>query len=389
MRQTSTSDYLAAFMAALADDPATIGGSFWVLDDATPALPDLLGEVGARYEVAVPRVRVPVCLVRHLPSALSHVDPETLSFLASDRYPTATAEEVASRAGLTMPDLGAALGRWADHLAAQRFGKGAGRQRRAYVDIAGVTTFHYGDQRAASILLPGLPLNADSWIPVVDRVPGLRSVDLPGLGASRGDIRRDPGGWLDALTSGGGVRLVGHSIGAEYALRAAVAHPQRVEELVLVAPYFLQDPPGAIARHPKAVGASLRRIRPARLSKTLTGEGHHAASVASAVEDLRRGSVARHTATLFARAATAEHRARVRELFAKWQGPVHVIVGSDDPLSDAGAELAGGCAHARVTVIDGAGHHPHLTHPEQLADLLDTSANMPVEEVFGLPDRRA
>lgn len=49
--------------------------------------------------------------------ALSGVEPETLSFLSADRYPTDAANALAEHHGLALPDTIPALKRWADYLA--------------------------------------------------------------------------------------------------------------------------------------------------------------------------------------------------------------------------------------------------------------------------------
>ena len=113
-----TVDYLATFMALLPTLEETAGRSYWVLDDATPALPALLRLIGDDHGVKVPRLRVPAGLLRRLPSALTRADPETLSFLSADRYPTGPAEAIARQHGLTHPDVGESLRRWSQYLAA-------------------------------------------------------------------------------------------------------------------------------------------------------------------------------------------------------------------------------------------------------------------------------
>ncbi|MBO2453406.1 SDR family oxidoreductase [Actinomadura barringtoniae] len=118
-----TVDYLARFMTLLPLDEATAGNSYWVLDDATPPLPELLALIARHYGVKVPRLRVPVPVLRRLPRWLTKADPETLTFLSSDRYPTGPANAFAARHGLAMPDVETSLLRWADHMAAHRFGE--------------------------------------------------------------------------------------------------------------------------------------------------------------------------------------------------------------------------------------------------------------------------
>ncbi len=91
-------DYLASFMALIPTVPEADGQSYWVLDDDTPGLPDLLTAIGRHYQVRVPGLRIPVKLVKLLPATLTKADPETLSFMSTDRYPTESARVLAERA---------------------------------------------------------------------------------------------------------------------------------------------------------------------------------------------------------------------------------------------------------------------------------------------------
>lgn len=121
-----TVDYLAAFMTAAATAPEAVDQAYWVLDDQTPSLAELLAHVGRHLGVRVPRLRIPVTVIKRLPQWLTKIDPETMSFLSEDRYPTASAVDFAARHGLSMPDVMVSVERWADYLVAQRFGeKGA------------------------------------------------------------------------------------------------------------------------------------------------------------------------------------------------------------------------------------------------------------------------
>lgn len=110
-------DHLARFMALLPTVEEAAGESYWVLDDDTPALPDLLRVIGEHHAVRVPRLRIPVGVVKALPVALTRADPETLSFLSTDRYPTGPANDLARAHGLTQPDVVNSLLRWSEHLA--------------------------------------------------------------------------------------------------------------------------------------------------------------------------------------------------------------------------------------------------------------------------------
>ena len=362
-------DHLARFMTLLPLDQATERAAYWVLDDETPALPDLLALVGRHYQVKVPRTRIPVPLVRRLPRWLTKADPETLTFLSSDRYPTESAIEFADRHSLPLPDGVTSLLRWADHLAAHRFGDAPGGRRR-FTAPADVRTFELGDPDAPTVVFPGLPVNADTWAPVRAALGSARVVDLPGLGAS-GGARGDWRTWSTALIAETGARhLVGHSIGAAAALEAAGARPDLVEHLTLVAPFFLQARGGFMSRWTALTRSYLRRVRPEALSKRLTGDAAHAQALASSTADLRRDDVASRAARLLADASDEQWRTELRVAVRQYPGPVHVIVGADDPLTPEARTLLDSLPQVTVTVIAGAGHHPQLTHPGELADAI-------------------
>ncbi|HEU5029469.1 MAG TPA: alpha/beta fold hydrolase [Spirillospora sp.] len=363
-------DYLARFMTLLPEDEATEGTAYWLLDDGTPALPDLLALAAEHYRVKAPRARIPVALVKRLPQRLTKADPETLTFLSEDRYPTASASAFAARHGLVMPDTATTIRRWADHLAAHRFGEaktdGGGRR---FTAPAGVRTFEIGEPDAPTVVLPGLPVNADTWAEVVAALGRARAVDLPGLGMSAGR-RDDWPSWLSALVTGAGAgarHLVGHSIGAAAAVEAAAAHPGAVERLTLVSPFFLQARPARLARRASLTRQYLRRVSSETLAMRLTGTAAHAAALESSAADLRRGTVAATAARLLAATADPRWRDELRAGLRRHAGPVHVIVGSDDPPTPEGRALLDALPQVTVTVIAGAGHHPHLTHPEEVA----------------------
>jgi nucleoside-diphosphate-sugar epimerase len=112
-----TVDHLAAVTALVPTRDDTAGRSYWVLDDRTPPLPDLLRLIGSAHGVKVPRLRVPVALLKRLPASVTRADPETLGFLSSDRYPVGPADALAARHGLAHPDVEESLLRWSRYLA--------------------------------------------------------------------------------------------------------------------------------------------------------------------------------------------------------------------------------------------------------------------------------
>lgn len=372
-----TVDYLASFMALVPTVSEAAGRSYWVLDDDTPGLHDLLRVVGRHYQVTVPRLRLPVGLVRRLPRRVTKADPETLSFMSTDRYPTESARTLAAGHGLQQPETLPSILRWADHLAAHRFGQvPAAGPARGFSSYAGIHTFGIGDPAARTLVLPPIPVNADTW---ANAAAGMseptRVLDLPGLGMSAGDEQQWPA-WLAEMADGReGLHLVGHSIGAAVAVEFASAHPEQVGRLTLVAPAFLQPPPAMRQRFAPLTTAYLRRVTAPSLSRTLLGSDEFVAALETSVTDLHRRGVARRVARLLSKSARKRSRERLRQGLLDYPGEVHVVVGERDPLSrEALAELAALGDRLRVTTIRGAGHYPQLSHRTGLIEAIESTA---------------
>ncbi|SCF72497.1 Nucleoside-diphosphate-sugar epimerase [Streptomyces sp. MnatMP-M27] len=351
-----TVDYFARFLAEVPTSPA--GEHYWVLDDTTPLLPELIRAIADHTGVRAPRRTVPAGLLRRLPRKLTGADPETLSFLSADRYPTATARAFAASAGLEMPPAIDALRTWADDLVAARFGAASPwPSSYGFRTVAGSRTWVTGERhRPDYVLLHGLPMNADLWAPLAARLPGpVLAPDLPGLGRSA-TAAQPMNAWLADLLNPARTRpvLVAHSLACGPALRFAVDHPDRVSGLVLVSPAFLQAPVRRLARSGLAA-PMMRRMSATRLARTLgIPEG---AEVESAAADLRRPGVARRVAA--AVRTDLAQRPHSRALLDRVSVPVQIVVGSADPLVEA--------VDHPVTEIAGAGHYPQLTHPSQVA----------------------
>ena len=111
-----TVDYLAKFMVLLPTRADTTGQAYWVLDEKTPALPELLALIGRHHGVKVPRLRIPVRVLKALPARITRTDPETLSFLSSDRYPTGPAQAIALQHDLAHRDVDVVLRLWSTYL---------------------------------------------------------------------------------------------------------------------------------------------------------------------------------------------------------------------------------------------------------------------------------
>lgn len=351
-------DYFVQFLASLPERRESANGTYWLLDDATPTLPRLVALLAEHMGVRAPRRFVPVGVVKRLPRAVTKADPETLSFLSTDRYDTASARSLAESFGLEMPPVREALRAWADDLVATRFGRvRAPRSAYGFQQVGTDRTWVVGErERPEYVFLHGLPVNADSWSPVADRVDApFLAADLPGFGRSA-PARQSHDAWLAALLAPvrGRPVLVAHSYSCGPALRFALRHPERVGALVLVSPAFLQPASSWLTRSPLAVPA-LRGMTAERLAGSLgvPHDGH----LDGPVDDLRRaGAALRVVAAL--RSAYGQ-RAALRSALGRVTSTVELVIGSRDQLEEP--------SHLPVTEIASAGHYPQLTHPEDVA----------------------
>ena len=193
-------------------------------------------------------------------------------------------------------------------------------------------------------------------------------VDLPGFGA----LRRQAGGfalaeaaaWLLAWMEAVNLRqahLVGHSMGGYIAIRLAVAHPQVVRRLILVAAAGV--PSGrSLVRHLIPLARALRHARPGFLPVL-------------AYDALRAGAP-----TLW-RASRQLLAQDVRERLASIAAPTLLVWGENDALIHPalGHVLREEIPDSRLVILPGAGHVPMFDRPAEFnAVMLRFLAGEPV-----------
>ncbi|CAN5821820.1 MAG: alpha/beta fold hydrolase [Ilumatobacteraceae bacterium] len=194
------------------------------------------------------------------------------------------------------------------------------------------------------------------------------------LGHARSDSPEDPASYavaasLDAMT---GILdaervddavLVGHSLGGYLSLELALAHPQRVRGLVLVdtGPGYRSEP-GRDQWNEMAEG----------FARTLDDDGLAGLARISGSAEVDSG-LHRSAAGLgrSARGVLKQTDGHVMEDLSSITVPTLVIVGGRDQPFLAGSEyMAKKIPGARLAVIDGAGHAPPVTHPQEFNRVL-------------------
>lgn len=231
------------------------------------------------------------------------------------------------------------------------------------------------------VLLHGWGLHGGFWkglAGALARTHRVHVLDLPGHGRSAAMNCPESISGLSDLVAGSvdqPATWIGWSLGGLVALDAAIRRPQLVERLVLIGatPRFVQAPDW-----PTAMGAGvfagfvddLARDYRATLNRFLSLQAGADETGRQLIRQLR-GEVFVHgdpsPSALRNGLALLEHtdlRAEVPSITA----PTLVMHGQHDRLAPpaAGAWLAEHIAHARLVQLEGAGHAPFISHPQQV-----------------------
>lgn len=183
---------------------------------------------------------------------------------------------------------------------------------------------------------------------------------------------------LSRLAQTGPLHVLGYSLGARIALRLAVEHPWAVGRLVL------ESPSAGIADPAERED---RRRADDRLADELERDGLDAfverwertpifashASLAPGVAERQRAiRLAQDPAGLAASLRLAGQGAMepLHDRLGEVRAPTLVIVGAEDPARPRGEIVARGIPNARLEIVDGAGHTPHLERPDAFLALV-------------------
>lgn len=210
------------------------------------------------------------------------------------------------------------------------------------------------------------------WEPTVDLLAkrGVHAiaVDLPGFAASAAE----PGpytmeGLADALAAFldgrkiDRVTLIGGSMGGVVAQHFVLRHPARVGRLLLVATgAYTADPPGALAKADALATSPWDE-------KTVTPivNGFFYSAPADAELARLKGFAKQASKAAAVEAARSNARSRTLERLAEIRVPTLIIQGRHDKARTPqhGAEMAERIGGARLAILEGSGHTPHLEEP--------------------------
>ncbi len=229
----------------------------------------------------------------------------------------------------------------------------------------------FGSGPSTLVALNGWTASWETWLPAFEtlsRTMRCVSFDTRGTGLTEADDRRislamlidDLVNVLDAFEIERCV-LAGESMGGLIALHAAALHPGRIEAVVTSGSPPAVDPATAVTR-----AAASRADYPAVVRPF----------AAACLNDVPDGQLQRWGEALFL-GATGESAAQLLEALVGHPAPLAAVAqpalvmhGTIDLVVPVVAAdiLMSGLADAELVLMEGAGHAPMVTRPEELAD---------------------
>ncbi|MQA13140.1 MAG: acetoin dehydrogenase dihydrolipoyllysine-residue acetyltransferase subunit [Pseudonocardiaceae bacterium] len=243
-----------------------------------------------------------------------------------------------------------------------------GRRALSYLSVG-----EAGSDGVATVLVHGYGGDKDSWLflqPDLGSDRLVHALDLPGHGASSKDVGNGSvdelaGALLGFLDEVGAARahLVGHSLGGAVAATAAVSAPERVASLTLLAPVGLGEAIDADYLRSFATASSKREVKPL-LGRLLADPSAVTRSMVDDVVRFKRLDGVQAALQRLCEAMLDGDRQAVAlpDSLAQLDVPVTVVWGAQDTIVPNPGDdvLHARLPRARIELLDGAGHMPHM-----------------------------
>lgn len=233
------------------------------------------------------------------------------------------------------------------------------------------------------VLIPGTYADRRTWSRVIGRLAarfrcllldprGANETPDPGTPFTPDDLAGDVAEAMDAAKFDR-AHMVGHSLGAAVAVILAARRPERVRRLVACAPAASPDAfLLAVFDLWTALAGSRLPDHALHLGLVLNAFGRGAyenGTVRAVVDEMDRHPMDRAT---IRRYVECNRRLDLNPVMRSVDASTLVIVGSDDALTGVGQarSVATSVPGARLEVIEGSGHGPHLETPMAFARIV-------------------
>ncbi len=243
-----------------------------------------------------------------------------------------------------------------------------------------------GDTR---VYVHGFGCDQSMWEPLIGCLPAHCAItyDLTGMGASdysqydrtrHGELRGHADDLLEVLQAAdaGPVELVGHSVSALIAGMAGGMAPELIRRVVMICPNpcYIDDPPYVGGFDHDAIEGLLVAIEDNYQGWARSLAGMVAGPDPDTATTLEQ-RFCRNDPMITQHFARVTFRSDLRAALPDMSRPTLIIDTSDDIIAPqaTGAYTTAALPDARRVTIQATGHAPHMTHPQAVAQAMESS----------------